>query len=164
MMPTIYDPLSSIHLSRNAPYNLSLTTSASSSSSSFWSDASSQHSDDTASTAPSSYSDSCDSYYFSHPSTSSQVSVSSLASSCEAATKLQDPWAKSYLQPQVQAELPPPELRQNPRRTSSSAVSRTGRPPSLVRQSDRKLSFVENLVGKGHAYPLSRTCAQCHSL
>ncbi|KAK4043755.1 hypothetical protein C8A01DRAFT_32074 [Parachaetomium inaequale] len=137
MMPAIYEPTSSIHPTRNAPYNLSLATSASSSSS-FWSDVSSQHSDDSVSTAPTSYSDSCDSYYFSHPLASSQTSVSSLGSSC-------DPWPKSHLQSQTQVELPA-ELRQNPRRTCTSATSRTGRPPSLVRQSDRKLSFVENLV------------------
>ncbi|KAK4154846.1 hypothetical protein C8A00DRAFT_42460 [Chaetomidium leptoderma] len=141
MIPAIYEPSSSIHIARNAPYNLSLTTSASSSSASFWSDASSQHSDDTVSTAQTSYSDSCDSYYFSHGPNSSQTSVSSFGSSCESATKLHNPW----VQAQTQAELPT-ELRQNPRRTSTSATSRTGRPPSLVRQSDRKLSFVENLV------------------
>jgi hypothetical protein len=42
-------------------------------------------------------------------------------------------------------------LRQNPRRTSSSATSRTGRPPTLVRQADRKVNFVDNLVGKERA-------------
>jgi hypothetical protein len=146
-MPAIYEPPAPIHPSRNAPYNLSLATSASSSAASFWSDVSSQHSDDTVSTAPTSYSDSCDSYYFSQPPTSSQFSVSSLGSSCEPAVKLQDPWANAQLQPQIQVELPPAELRQNPRRT---AAPRSGRPPSLVRQSDRKLSFVENLVGKRH--------------
>jgi hypothetical protein len=125
---------------RNAPYNLSLATSSSSSSASFWSDVSSQHSDDSVSTAPTSYSDSCDSFYFSQPPTSSQTSTSSLGSSCEPAIKLHDPWAKSQLQ------ADPNKLRQNPRRTGTSATSRTGRPPSLVRQSDRKLSFVENLV------------------
>jgi hypothetical protein len=150
MMPAIYDPSAPIHPTRNAPYNLSLATSASSSASSFWSDASSQHSDDTVSTAPTSYSDSCDSYYLSHPPTSSQISVSSLGSSFEPAIKLQDPWANAQLQPQIQVELPPAELRQNPRRTASS---RSVRPPSLVRQSDRKLSFVENLVGKEHSGP-----------
>ncbi|KAL2198686.1 hypothetical protein P885DRAFT_67843 [Corynascus similis CBS 632.67] len=144
MIPANYEPKPSTLLTRNAPYNLSLATSASSSSS-FWSDASSQHSDDSVSTAATSYSDSRDSYYFSHPSNSSQTSVSSFGSSCESAVKLRNPWAKNHVQPQIPTELPA-ELRQNPRRTSTSATSRTGRPPSLVRQSDRKLSFVENLV------------------
>lgn len=39
-------------------------------------------------------------------------------------------------------------LRQNPRRTSSSATTRSGCPPPLVRQAERKLNFVDNLVGK----------------
>jgi hypothetical protein len=166
MVPAIYEPTSSVHLTRNAPYNLSLATSASSSSSSFWSDVSSQHSDDSVSTAPTSYSDSCDSYYFSQPAASSQTSVSSLGSSCEPAIKLHNPWANAQIQVQAQAQPElPTELRQNPRRTCTSATSRTGRPPSLVRQADRKLSFVENLVGKEHCSRSSpRTCAQCRSL
>ncbi|KAL2136071.1 hypothetical protein VTI74DRAFT_5651 [Chaetomium olivicolor] len=146
MMRDIYDPPSSLHLTRNAPYNLSLATLASSSTTSVWSDVSSQHSDDSISTAPTSDSDSCGSFYFSQPSTSSsQTSVSSIGSSYESATKPHDGWAKHQLHSQRKVELPA-ELRQNPRRTSSSATSRTGRPPSLVRQSDRKISFVDNLV------------------
>ena len=49
------------------------------------------------------------------------------------------------------------ELRRNPRRTSHSVTSRTGCPPSLPRQSDRKGSFVDNLVGKAEN-PVSRWC------
>ncbi|KAJ4298554.1 PHO85 cyclin-5 [Collariella sp. IMI 366227] len=145
MMRDIYDPSSSLHLTNHAPYNLSLATLASSSTTSLWSDVSSQHSDDSVSTAPTSDADSCDSYYFSQPSLSSQTSVSSLGSSYEPTIKPHDPWAGHQLQTQTQVELPV-ELRQNPRRTSTSATSRTGRPPSLVRQSDRKVSFVDNLV------------------
>lgn len=132
MMP--YDP-TSIHLSRNAPYNLTLATSASSSSSSFWSDVSSQRSDDSVSTTHTSYSD-----YFSQPPTSSQTSVSSFGSSCEAAC-----W-NTASQPTAVPRVEIPCEPRNPRRTSHSST-RTGRPPSLVRQSDRKQSFVENLVG-----------------
>jgi hypothetical protein len=156
MMRDIYEPPSS--LARNAPYNLSLAASASCSSSSFWSDVSSQHSDDsvsTVSTAATSYSDSCDAYCFSHPSTSS-------SQACDSAVKLRDPWAKSQTHAPVQAAEVPAEARKNPRRTSASASSR--RPPSLVRQSDRKLSFVENLVGKDYSHPSPRTCTQCRSL
>lgn len=40
----------------------------------------------------------------------------------------------------------PAELRQNPRRTAPGAHSRVC-PPPLVRQSDRKVNFVDNLVG-----------------
>ncbi|KGM92542.1 uncharacterized protein PADG_11371 [Paracoccidioides brasiliensis Pb18] len=51
-----------------------------------------------------------------------------------------------------------PELRQNPRRTysnasSSSVCSRA--PPSLVRQCDRKVNFVDNLVGESGVIPSS---------
>lgn len=41
----------------------------------------------------------------------------------------------------------PAELRQNPRRTASSSGSSGCHPPSLVRQSDRKVDFVDSLVG-----------------
>ncbi|KAK4124988.1 hypothetical protein N657DRAFT_655138 [Parathielavia appendiculata] len=148
MMRGVYEPPSSTHLTPNAPYNLGLAASASSTSTyaaSFWSDACSQRSDDSVSTAPSSYSDSCDSYYFSHAPASSQTSVSSIGSSCDSSVRLHEPWARSQFSAPAQVEIPV-ELRQNPRRTCNSAISRTGRPPSLVRQSDRKLSFVENLV------------------
>lgn len=40
----------------------------------------------------------------------------------------------------------PAELRQNPRRTASSSSSSGCHPPSLVRQSDRKVNFVDSLV------------------
>ncbi|PSR93844.1 cyclin PHO80-like protein, partial [Coniella lustricola] len=40
---------------------------------------------------------------------------------------------------------PRPSL-QNPRRTSNTATTRTGCPPSLVRQTERKHNFVDNLV------------------
>lgn len=147
-MPAIYDPIPSNTHANNAPYNLSLATSASSSASSFWSDVSSQHSDDSVSTAATSHSDFCDSYYASQRPSSSQTSASSVGSFCEPPSQTRAPWAKHQVQPPVQLEIPPSDFRPNPRRTCTSATSRTGRPPSLVRQSDRKLSFVENLVGK----------------
>ena len=42
------------------------------------------------------------------------------------------------------ADVVPAELRQNPRRTSST---RSGCPPKLVHQQDRKVNFVDSLVG-----------------
>jgi hypothetical protein len=44
----------------------------------------------------------------------------------------------------------PLELRQNSRRTNQNGCSSTGPkpPPTLVRQCERKVSFVDNLVGK----------------
>lgn len=47
----------------------------------------------------------------------------------------------------------PPELRMHPRRTASShGISASGprHPPPLVRQNERKINFVDNLVGKSH--------------
>ncbi|KAK2765125.1 hypothetical protein FQN54_008824 [Arachnomyces sp. PD_36] len=40
----------------------------------------------------------------------------------------------------------PPELRQNPRRTNQNGCSAGSKPPSLVRQCERKNSFVDSLV------------------
>ncbi len=102
----------------NAPYNSSLASSASASSTSVWSDTSSQHSDDTSITVPTSELD-------------------------------ESIWSKQQQQQQTLASMEVvPELRQNPRRSSHSATSRTGCPPPLVRQADRKVNFVDNLVGK----------------
>lgn len=44
----------------------------------------------------------------------------------------------------------PPELRMHPRRTNSVATSGPGArpPPCLLRQSERKVNFVDNLVGE----------------
>ena len=113
------DPLGFIKSSRNAPYNCSLSSSASSTAS-VWSDAFSQSSDDT-SLSISSFdsSEQCDSF----------------ASQTEAACS------------RTRIEVPR-ELRKNPRRTSSSATSRSGCPPALIRQCDRKVNFVDSLVGK----------------
>jgi hypothetical protein len=43
----------------------------------------------------------------------------------------------------------PPEMRMHPRRTNTAASGPAARPPPcLLRQSERKVSFVDNLVGK----------------
>lgn len=103
------------------PYNSSLASTASSSASSIFSDASSQQSDDTSISAyPSDSVDSCRSRF----------------SSVE--------WTESYSQ--RSAQQVPQTMRQNPRRTSASSISRSGCPPALVRQGDRKVNFVDNLV------------------
>lgn len=39
-----------------------------------------------------------------------------------------------------------PELRQNPRRTSTGPITRSGCPPRLLHQQDRKVNFVDSLV------------------
>jgi hypothetical protein len=103
-----------------APYNAALAASASTSSASIWSDTSSQASDDSAASTISSDSDSCD-------------------SSCAPVSK---GLATSISR---RSEAIPSQLRQNPRRTSGGQHAR-GCPPTLTRQSDRKVNFVDNLV------------------
>ncbi|KAK4660244.1 PHO85 cyclin-5 [Podospora pseudocomata] len=141
LSPAFINPLTSLH---NATYNQPLAALASASTTSIWSDASSQHSDDNTSNGPSSdseFSESC----FSIAPTSSQSSVSSFGSYCEPVIKSCDPWVRQQHEQYSRPESCAP-LRQNPRRTSNSATSRTGRPPALVRQADRKVNFVDNLV------------------
>ncbi|RGP61420.1 g1 s-specific cyclin pas1 [Fusarium longipes] len=115
----------SIHTTRYAPYNTSLASSASSSLTSVWSDTTSQTSDDTSISAHSSDSDSCDSYF------------SRKAVVAESALNFRRCAQKT------QTEALPAELRQNPRRTSAA---RAPCPPALVRQSERKVNFVDSLV------------------
>ncbi|KAK2600901.1 hypothetical protein N8I77_010402 [Diaporthe amygdali] len=107
---------------RNVLYTSSLASSATASSVSVCSDASSQLSADYSTT--SSLTDYTDYLPQSRPSLSQQSSCASLRSS----------------------SILPQGLRQNPRRTSSSATSRNGCPPPLVRQVERKHNFVDNLV------------------
>ncbi|KAK4457522.1 hypothetical protein QBC42DRAFT_37459 [Cladorrhinum samala] len=129
----------------NALYNPPLAVLASTSTASLWSDASSQHPEDATSNGSASDSEASDCFSIA-PISSSQTSVSSLGSYCEPRSQLCDPWAAQQIEQQPQYNLPPVELRQNPRRTSNSATSRTGRPPTLVRQDDRKGTFVDNLI------------------
>ncbi|KAI6775458.1 hypothetical protein HG530_002216 [Fusarium avenaceum] len=113
--------------SRYAPYNTSLASSASSSLTSVWSDTTSQASDDTSISTISSDSDSCDSYF----SRKAVVADSALN------------FRRRVQRSQTEAQAVPAELRQNPRRTSAA---RPVCPPALVRQSDRKVNFVDSLV------------------
>lgn len=124
-----YDPLS-----QYAPYNSSISSSASASASSVWSgsDTASQTSDD-ASGSTSSDNDSCHSYFASQESSTS--------------TRRPDLLSKPRQQQQAaQVPVVPVELRQNPRRTAAAAGGAGCPPPSLVRQSDRKVNFVDSLV------------------
>jgi len=116
---------------RNDTYSSSVESLTSTSSGSVWSAVSSQSSSST-SPANASDSDSTDSYCLSRPS-----------ASCHSAIRFTSPWAKQSTQ-QVPVAIPQ-ELRQNPRRTSAGNT-RSGAPPTLVRQSERKVNFVDNLV------------------
>lgn len=103
-----------------APYNIALASSASTSTASIWSDTSSQASDDSSISAVSSDTDSCDSH-------------------CAPIAK------RTAITIPRSSDALPSELRQNPRRSGGGSKAR-GCPPSLVRQSDRKVNFVDNLV------------------
>lgn len=120
--------------SYHGPYGSSLASSASSSSASVWSDASSQTSDD-ASVACSSDSDPSETYNYN---IQSRAACTSSSNTCEQGISVATYWPKHKVLPGCA-----PEQRQNPRRTSASRC-----PPSLVRQCDRKVNFVDSLVGK----------------
>lgn len=121
-------PLNNQYASYNNSNNNILTSSASSAATSVWSDTASQASDDT-SISSNSDSDSCDSYC--RPSKPSAADKARFRPSL----------------PKPTAEAVAPELRQNPRRTGSGSHARAACPPPLVRQSDRKVNFVDSLVG-----------------
>jgi hypothetical protein len=127
---------------QNGPYNPSLASSASSSSASVWSDASSQSSDDSSvhSGGVGSESDLPDTYCCTSQPTSYQQSIQQII--CDTSVATSTCWPKSILASVA------PDQRLNPRRTSIGAASRLGCPPSLVRQCDRKVNFVDSLVGK----------------
>lgn len=126
-------PYSSFH---NGPYSSSIASSASSSTSSVWSDEASQSSDNSSITSASS--DSEPPYFCANqpPPPPTVINV------CE-----KNPITKFWPQPRIPVEIAPEE-RQNPRRTSVGSTTRTGRPPTLIRQADRKVNFVDSLVGK----------------
>ncbi|CAJ2504223.1 Uu.00g116170.m01.CDS01 [Anthostomella pinea] len=133
MMCSEHDSLDFVNSLPNGPYNSSLATSASSSSTSVWSDAS-QSSDDTSySTTSAAPSEQCDHFSYSQPIQRPRGRCPQLS--------LQT----SGLEQSKPVEVPQ-ELRQNPRRTSNSTAAKSGCPPALVRQSDRKVSFVDSLV------------------
>ncbi|KAG6057040.1 hypothetical protein E4U17_001728 [Claviceps sp. LM77 group G4] len=128
-----------------------LSYAASSSSVSLWSDAASFASDDSSILANTSDSDLCDSFLLSkRASATAQYAVNS-----ESGHSLQ----------QRDHEVLPAELRQNPRRSAPSSHPGRACPPSLVRQSDRKLDFVDGLVDTSTQivmafWPLSSTVCQ----
>jgi hypothetical protein len=124
---------------QNGPYSSSIASSASSSSASVWSDASSQLSDDSSVTGTSSYSETSEAY---RCTSQPAPSFTTANNTCEQSISIATYWPKHKLP--VEAA---PEQRQHPRRTSVGAPTRTGCPPSLVRQCDRKVNFVDSLVG-----------------
>ncbi|ESZ96647.1 hypothetical protein SBOR_3014 [Sclerotinia borealis F-4128] len=124
-------PYSSFH---NGPYSSSLASSASSSTSSVWSDAASQSSDNSSITSASSDSEPP---YFCADQLPPPTTVISI---CE-----KNPITKFWPQQRLSVEVSL-DQRQNPRRTSVGSNTRTGHPPTLTRQADRKVNFVDSLV------------------
>lgn len=105
------------------PYSSSIASSASASSASVWSSGSSQSSDDSSVTG----------------SLDSDPSDTCCYASTTCAPTVDEP---------CPAKLQPPEAAQprlHPRRTSAGSARG---PPQLVRQCDRKVNFVDSLVGK----------------
>jgi len=120
----------------DGPYNPSLASSASSSSASVWSDVGSQSSDDSSvhSTGLSSDAEISDSYCY-----TSQPSCQPITSACDQSAPTTACWSKNIL-----SSIAP--QRRHPRRTNSGIVTLSGYPPSLIRQCDRKVNFVDSLV------------------
>jgi hypothetical protein len=128
---------------QNGPYSSSIASSASSSSASVWSDASSQSSDDTSvSGAFPSDSETSETFCCTTQEQEQGITVATY-------------WPKARKATDVALEQ-----RQHPRRTSIGAHGRTGCPPSLVRQCDRKVNFVDSLVGKIQCNPPISSLAQ----
>ncbi|EPE26614.1 cyclin [Glarea lozoyensis ATCC 20868] len=119
-----------VNLYRAGPYSSSIASSASSSSASVWSDAASQTSDDSSVTSASEQE---------IPDVCCPPSFAAASSACEQGPSVATYWPKK----RVPAEVAP-EQRQHPRRTSGASQTRC--PPPLVRQSDRKVNFVDSLV------------------
>lgn len=126
--------------SYDGPYSSSLASSASSSSASVWSDVASQSSDDSSihSSGISSESEISDSYCCTTQPPSYQPIQQNI---CGQGVSAVTSWPKSIIV-NVAAEQ-----RRHPR-TIGGAIARSGCPPSLVRQCDRKVNFVDSLVGK----------------
>ena len=122
---------------RNGPYSSSIASSASSSSSSVWSDAGSQSSDNSLVTGASSDNEISETYCYTSQPAPSFISASTVCEQTPAVAY----WSK-HKSVEVASE------QRHPRRTSVGANTRTGCPPSLVRQCDRKVNFVDGLVGK----------------
>ena len=119
------------NIPQNYPYNSSIASSASSSSSSVFS---SDNVSVQSATTASSTSSANDAVWRSSDA-SQQVREHHAARQATTAIKLDAPVA--------------PELRQNPRRTSQDKGGLAcHRPPPLVRQNERKVNFVDNLVGE----------------
>ncbi|OIW31182.1 hypothetical protein CONLIGDRAFT_573891, partial [Coniochaeta ligniaria NRRL 30616] len=115
----------------------SLSTLASAASTSMWSAPSSQNSDFTTTSVTG-----CESYSYAEKNlVTGKLFGESLPHPAELSFHQQTQQQSSQAR-----EVIPPELRKNPRRTSAAASASRGCPPTLFRQVDRKVEFVDKLV------------------
>ena len=149
-----YHPTSGIS-PENFPYASALSSSASSSTSSVFSDAASQASSTSSTSCPSNWESDEWSTSTGQIATATSVNFSSIAALQPISRVSTFPqYQASACRETVQERLPslrqveaiaPVEQRQHPRRSSSTINQRA--PPQLIRQSDRKVNFVDCLVG-----------------
>lgn len=121
---------------RTGPYEPSIASSASSSQTSIFSDAASAQSSIASSISDdfrSSQEDARDRYSASAQLQHKHVADSHMAQACQQQLSYAD------------VTSVPSQQRQHPRRSS---LAKDQKPPPLVRQADRKINFVDNLVGK----------------
>ncbi|KZM18779.1 PHO85 cyclin-5 [Ascochyta rabiei] len=138
----------------NLPYAAALSSSASSSTSSVFSDAASQASSTSSTSCPSNWESDEWSSSTGHIATATAVNFSNVAALQPINRVSTFPqYQASACRETVQERLPslrqaeliaPAEHRQHPRRSSTTINQRA--PPQLVRQSDRKVNFVDCLV------------------
>jgi hypothetical protein len=140
------------YLPETHPYAAPLSSSASSSTSSVFSDAASQTSSASSTSSHSNWDQ--EEWSRNQAAQASTIDAASLAtfqtiSRVSTFPQYQSAVCREPVQerlPSLRAEfLAPPEQRQNPRRSSANVNQRA--PPQLVRQSDRKVNFVDCLVG-----------------
>jgi hypothetical protein len=124
----------------------SLSTLSSATSASVWSVPSSQHSDFTSYSVTGSEARYCDESR--HASQQQQRLVPGRLFGESFPPELGFQQQQTQYQAPQAPEVIPSELRKNPRRTSAAASAARGCPPTLFKQVDRKVEFVDKLVGK----------------
>lgn len=125
----------------------SLSTLASAASASMWSAPSSQNSDSTTISGAGCESYTCGESQDAYQQTrlvTGKLFGESLPNPAEISFHRQTQHQSSH----AREASPHPEPRKNPRRTSAACSASRGHPPTLIRQVDRKVEFVDKLVGK----------------
>ncbi|KAF2639295.1 hypothetical protein P280DRAFT_403451 [Massarina eburnea CBS 473.64] len=168
MTPSTYPPYSGTASPRSHPYASSLSSSASSSTSSVFSDTASQASTSTASSGASQ-----EIYRPSGTYSELELNPAGLSNFASIGRVSTYPQYQSSACRETARALPPlrtelvapSEQRQHPRRSSTTVNQR---PPQLVRQSDRKVNFVDCLVDSATQmveviWPTSEPTSRCET-